>query len=177
MNSVRRANPRDAAALAVLAERTFRETFAHQNSLEDMDLHCRSHFGREIQAAEIRDPSRVTMVCEGEKGLIGFGQLRWSVPPACVVAQKPAEIQRLYVDALFHGRGIARALMDAMIDDAAKAGADVAWLGVWERNPRAIAFYAKCGFEAVGEHVFVLGGDPQRDLVLVRRLARAEAGG
>jgi len=42
------------------------------------------------------------------------------------------------------------------------------WLGVWEHNPRAIAFYRKWGFEAVGEHVFVVGTDPQRDLVMTR---------
>jgi ribosomal protein S18 acetylase RimI-like enzyme len=61
--------------------------------------------------------------------------------------------------------------MDAVLAAAATAKADTVWLGVWEMNPRAISFYAKCGFTVVGEHVFVLGGDPQRDLVLVRKIA------
>jgi len=52
------------------------------------------------------------------------------------------------------------------------SGSDVAWLGVWERNPKAIAFYRKFAFQEVGEHVFQLGNDAQRDLVMVRTLVR-----
>ncbi len=62
----------------------------------------------------------------------------------------------------------ARDLMDAALDAIADRGSDVAWLGVWERNPRAIAFYAKYGFVPVGAHVFTVGRDPQRDLVMAR---------
>jgi len=61
--------------------------------------------------------------------------------------------------------------MASLLDVAVVGGADVAWLGVWEQNPRAISFYAKNGFAVVGEHVFVLGKDPQRDLVLAKRLS------
>lgn len=45
-------------------------------------------------------------------------------------------------------------------------GSDVVWLGVWERNARAIAFYKKYGFVERGEHVFLLGHDRQRDIVM-----------
>jgi len=61
--------------------------------------------------------------------------------------------------------------MASLLDTAVAGGADVAWLGVWEQNPRAISFYAKSGFAVVGDHVFVLGKDPQRDLVLAKRLS------
>ncbi len=101
--------------------------------------------------------------------LIGFGQLRWGAAPSCVAASRPAEIQRLYVDSAWHGHGIAQGMMASLLRFAAEGGADAAWLGVWEKNPRAIAFYAKAGFSVAGEHVFVLGSDPQRDLVLALR--------
>ena len=171
MPNIRQAEDRDAAALAELAERTFRDTFAHVNRAEDIDLHCRNSYCESIQAAEIRDPNRTTLVCHVADKLIAYGQLRRGNPPPCVVATSPAEIQRLYVDAPWHGKGVARALMDSLLDAAEAGGADVAWLGVWERNPRAIAFYEKSGFAVVGDHVFVVGEDPQRDLVLVRRLS------
>jgi ribosomal protein S18 acetylase RimI-like enzyme len=58
--------------------------------------------------------------------------------------------------------------MGACLGEIAARGADVAWLGVWEHNPRAIAFYRKWGFVEVGEHTFPVGDDPQRDLVLCR---------
>ena len=170
LTNIRQAEERDAAALAELAERTFRNTFAPMNSAEDMELHCRKHYGRSIQSAEIRDPGRTTLLCHAGERLAGYGQLRWASAPSCVHAKKPAEIQRLYVDAPWHGTGAAQALMAALLDAAIAGGADVAWLGVWERNPRAIAFYEKCGFAIVGDHVFVVGKDPQRDLVVARRL-------
>jgi len=167
---IRRAEERDAASLAGLAERTFRDTFAHVNGAEDIELHCRRNYRESIQAAEIRDATRVTLVCEVGDGLIAYGQLRWDSAPACVVATRPAEIQRLYVDSPWHGKGVAQDLMASLLGAAEAGGADVAWLGVWERNPRAIAFYTKSGFAIVGDHVFVVGKDPQRDLVLARCL-------
>lgn len=168
MTSIRLATAEDADALAALAERTFRETFGHLNRAGDMDLHCRETYGAGIQAAEIRDPDRVTLLCHEGERLVGYAQLRRSDAPTCVIARRPAEIQRLYVEAGWHGKGAAADLMAALVEHAAAGGADVLWLGVWERNPRAIAFYRKSGFEIVGEHTFLLGSDPQRDLVLAR---------
>jgi ribosomal protein S18 acetylase RimI-like enzyme len=60
--------------------------------------------------------------------------------------------------------------MAASISKAEEGNADHVWLGVWERNPRAIAFYKKLGFSEVGDHVFVLGTDPQRDIIMIREL-------
>jgi RimJ/RimL family protein N-acetyltransferase len=39
---------------------------------------------------------------------------------------------------------------------------------VWEHNPRAIAFYRKFGFVAVGDHIFPVDHDPQRDILMAR---------
>lgn len=169
--TIRAATERDAGPLAELAERTFRDAFAAANSAEDMDKHCRRSYGEAIQASEIRDPGRTTLLAFIGGRLVGYGQLRWGDPPPCVVAVRPAEIQRLYVERGHHGSGVAQALMAAMLERAIAGGADVAWLGVWERNPRAIAFYAKNGLSVVGEHAFILGGDSQRDLVLARKLS------
>ena len=170
MTRLRPAEARDAAALAELAERTFRDAFASQNRAEDMDAHCRKHYGEGIQAAEIGDPDRTTLVCEQGNELVGYGQLRWGNRPSCVLAAKPAEIQRLYVSSEWHGKGVAHALMNSLLDVALARGADAAWLGVWERNARALAFYEKFGFRLVGEHAFVLGEDRQRDFILEKGL-------
>jgi diamine N-acetyltransferase len=170
MTIIRQATDEDASRLAELAERTFRNTFAYVNRAEDMDLHCRTHYRKEIQAAEIRDPDRTTLMCEVDGRLVGYAQLRWKNAPSCVAGSTPAEIQRLYVEHAWHGKGVAQALMDSLLSYAAAGEADVIWLGVWEENPRAISFYTKNGFSIVGNHVFVLGGDPQRDLVLAMNL-------
>lgn len=167
---VRKAEAADASALAELAERTFRDAFAAQNTPGDMDLHCGRHFGEALQLEEIRDPALVTLLCDEEGQPAGYLQLRWGSASPALAARQPAEIQRLYVDQRWHGRGVAQRLMAEAMRLAALGGADRVWLGVWEHNPRAIAFYAKCGFEEVGEQRFLLGGDPQRDVVMAKKL-------
>ena len=170
MSKIRRAKPADSAALAALAERTFRDAFAAQNTAEDMTRHCAASFSAEIQAREIRDPSLATLLSDEEGQLVGYAQLSWGVAPPQVAGARPAEIRRLYVDRRWHGRGVAQALMTEVFSLARRAASDRVWLGVWEHNPRAIAFYRKCGFEQVGEHRFRLGTDLQRDVVMVAPL-------
>ena len=175
---VRRARRDDATQLSVIAETTFRDSFSGVNSPEDMDLHCRTSYSEAIQAKEIADPLRVTLLCEDGGRLVGLAQLRWGRAPSCVVADAAGEIQRLYVISEFHGKGIAHDLMNACMDEMTGHRSDVVWLGVWERNPKAIAFYKKFGFREVGAHVFPLGSDPQRDVVMARPVvdSRPDAG-
>ncbi len=168
MPIIRDAELRDAAPLAALAEQTFRETFEASNTPEDMALHCQGHYSEALQSQEILDPGLTTLVCEHDGQLVAFAQLRRDPAPPCVRAARPLELQRLYVASAWHGKGLAQELMRRCLAQAEAEGADQVWLGVWEHNPRAIAFYRKFGFQQVGDHVFPLGTDPQRDLILVR---------
>jgi ribosomal protein S18 acetylase RimI-like enzyme len=132
-----------------------------------MDLHCAQYFSPELQSSEISDPLLITLLAESGDELIGFAQLRLAHATSCVQCEQPAELYRLYVSSAWHGRGAAHGLMRAVLAEAARAGSDCIWLGVWERNARAIAFYRKFGFRVVGEHAYMLGRDRQRDLILV----------
>ena len=177
---IRRALPEDGEALAQLAERTFRDTFGTEENLADMDLYCAKSFSIEIQRREILDENYVTLLAEVDAQLVAFSQVRLQSPKDCVsvasasvagdLVKEPSELYRLYVAKAWHGRGVAQALMAEVMATVAQAGADCLWLGVWEHNPRAIAFYRKCGFTAVGEHVFQFGNDPQRDLIMMRAI-------
>jgi len=172
--TIRVANDNDAAPLAIVAEDTFRDSFARFNTESDMNAHCTKKFGAAQQLAEIQDPRMLTILVEAGTSLIAFGQLREGTAPDCVEGRNPREILRLYVDRSKHGKGIAQSLMSALIDRAVQAGADSVWLGVWESNPRAIAFYNKSGFRAVGEHTFWLGSEKQRDVIMEYRPAAGE---
>jgi ribosomal protein S18 acetylase RimI-like enzyme len=173
MAFIRQAVPSDARTLAVLAERTFRDTFEAMNTSEDMAMHCTLSFGEDQQSAEISHPAMHTLVCEVDGQLIAYAQLRWNHVPAWIVGKQPGEIQRLYVASAWHGKGIAQELMAACLRELAERSCDVVWLGVWERNWRAQAFYRKFGFTEAGDHVFMLGTDAQRDIILVRPLGNA----
>jgi ribosomal protein S18 acetylase RimI-like enzyme len=169
--SIRRAAVADAVALAEFGARTFFETFAADNRPDDMRLHLASAWHPDIQRGEIEDEALDTLLACDEGGrLAGFAQLRAAQPPAGIAAHKPIELKRFYVDKPWQGQGLARRLMDAVDVQARARGASELWLGVFERNERAQAFYRKCGFRNVGSQIFVVGTDPQRDHVMLREL-------
>jgi GNAT superfamily N-acetyltransferase len=158
----------DAARLAEFGARTFRDTFAADNSAEDMERHLASSFSAELQRRELEDPAVDTLVLAEAGGRwLGFAQLRVNSVSEGVPARGSIELWRFYVDHAWHGRGVAGALMQAAKQRALRRGASTMWLGVWERNARAQAFYRKHGFERVGRKVFVVGSDPQTDDVML----------
>jgi ribosomal protein S18 acetylase RimI-like enzyme len=111
-------------------------------------------------------------VVEAGARLVAYVQLRLDAASPAIPGERPIEVQRFYVDASHHGTGLAHRLMAHALARAEALGAAMVWLGVWERNQRALAFYRKWGFDVVGAHTFAVGDDPQRDL-LMRRDARA----
>jgi diamine N-acetyltransferase len=167
---IRIATPADADSLAEFGARTFFESFAKDNTAEDMAKHLASAWHPDLQRQEILDPSLDTLLAVTNGGLAGYAMVRAGHAPSGVHTIKPIELWRFYVDKAWQGRGLAQALMSAVADKARARGARELWLGVWERNERAQSFYRKCGFEKVGTQIFVVGSDPQTDHVMLRRL-------
>lgn len=168
---IRRATVEDTNALAEIGARTFSETFAADNTPEDMRMFLESTWHPDLQRAEILDPGLDTLLaCDASGALAGFAQVRVSRPPAGIDVRAPVELKRFYVDKPWHGQGLARMLMDAAEQSARARGGREFWLGVFQRNDRALAFYRKCGFRVVGTQVFVVGTDPQKDYVMLREL-------
>lgn len=159
--------PADAATLSAFGRRVYTETFGAANDPEDLRLYLEGAYTEAHQLAEIGDPAMDTLLLEHDGVLAAFAQLRPGTETG-VDGPDPIELWRFYVDPAWHGRGAAAALMDAAVDAARARGARTLWLGVWEHNPRAQAFYRKQGFVVVGEHTFMLGRDPQRDLIMAR---------
>lgn len=166
MTEIKRATESDARTLTDLGRTTFIETFAKDNSQEDMDMYVAATFGEDKQLAEIRDPNRYVEIAWIENEPAGFLHLLKGKPDPSVTGEKPLEILRLYVDSRWHGKGAGVALMNRCLEIAREEGFETLWLGVWERNFRAQAFYKKFGFEVVGRHVFTLGTDDQLDLIM-----------
>ena len=170
---IRRAVPADAAALAEFAARTFSEAFGAENSPSDMADHLDRSYGVEHQTRELLSPDYVTLLAEADGGLAAFAQVRRGDSPPCVTSELPVELLRFYVDKRWHGRGLAHRLMEEVRRAVRTLGGREVWLGVWELNPRAIAFYAKCGFRDVGTKDFYVGPDRQTDRVMVADLDRS----
>jgi ribosomal protein S18 acetylase RimI-like enzyme len=168
--TIRRATHEDAGLVAELGARTFSETFAADNSPEDMAAYLAASFNPAQQTAELNDPTSTFFIAEVGGVAAGYAQLHAGEPAEGVEGPQPVELVRLYVSREWLGRGVGEALMRACVDGARRAGHGTIWLGVWERNGRALAFYRKWDFRAVGEHVFHLGSDPQRDILMERAL-------
>lgn len=167
---IRPATSADLQALATLAEHTFRQAFAEDNDPTDFEAYVSDAFSEERLTRELADPTNSFLVATDRVGedLCGYAKLRRSSAESCCRGRNPIELERIYVDHRHLGRGLGARLMEHCLALAEREGHDSVWLGVWERNARAIAFYERWGFEAVGEHDFRLGTDLQRDLVMER---------
>jgi GNAT superfamily N-acetyltransferase len=168
--AVRKASFRDNVLLSTIGAETFIDAFAADNVPEDMDLYLRQSFSPAIQSAELADPSSQFLIAEIAGEPVGYARLRHGAPPGPLTGFTPVELVRLYARASWIGRNVGAALMEACLAEAAATGHDVIWLGVWERNARAIAFYRKWGFTDIGSHPFRLGNDIQTDLLMARPL-------
>jgi diamine N-acetyltransferase len=171
MMKIRYGTTDDATMLAELGAQTFLDTFAKDNTAEDMALHLRRSFSPEIQFQELAGAETVFLIAEVDGVPVGYAQLLLNSLDESINRTKPLEIRRIYASQEFLGKGVGKELMQAAISEARQRDCDSVWLGVWEQNQRAINFYKKWGFQEVGSHIFYVGDDPQNDLVLEFTLA------
>jgi diamine N-acetyltransferase len=167
---IRYATRADNILLAEIGAETFAESFAADNTLENMSAYLAAFFSPEKQAMELTDADSRFLIIELDGKAAGYTKLSFGHAPAAVAGQKPMEIVRIYARKEWIGKGVGARLMEASLREAEQAGCDVIWLGIWERNPRAIAFYCKWGFEQVGTQTFQLGDDLQNAWVMARRV-------
>ena len=167
---IRMATAEDAALIAGLARRTFYETFSPHNTEENMRLYLDQQITVEKQMAEVGAPGRTFILAYVEDVVAGYASMRESEAPQGLQGERAIEIVQLYSEQRMIGKGVGAALMQACVSLAQEQGFDWVWLGVWEENHRAKAFYTKWGFERFGEHIFIVGLDAQTDWWMRKRL-------
>ncbi|MXV15358.1 GNAT family N-acetyltransferase [Hufsiella ginkgonis] len=159
-------------ALRELAVETFKETFAESNTEADMDKYLESALSTGQLTSELENPgSRFYVACEhGEP--VGYLKLNFGSAQSDLREEASVEIERIYVKSSHQGKKIGKLLYQKTVEIAKKEGRESIWLGVWEKNARAIAFYRKQGFEEFGEHEFMVGDDTQRDVLMRKALGK-----
>ena len=169
--AIRRAIPGDDAALALVAQATFLETYAHMIPLADMLAFCRREHGEARYVAWLADPACGTWLAQAAATGAPVGYALVS-PPDLPIATEAGdlELKRIYTLHRTHGSGLGARLMGAAIAGAAAAGGRRLLLGVHSGNARALAFYARQGFVQAGVRKFPVGGQVYDDLVLARSL-------
>jgi GNAT superfamily N-acetyltransferase len=165
---IRPATPADIPTLCALGAATFRETYTPISDPQEVDDYARTHFSAvHVQAWLDRRDAR-TLLALVDDAAVGYAHVRRAPVPACVADREAVELSRLYLLAAAHGGGVGGALIAAALAEIAALGGRTVWLGAYDRNVKALAFYARRGFVQVGSHAFEFGGQVYADPVFTR---------
>ncbi len=171
MIEIRKVEELEAQVLRELAERTFVHTFAQYNTPENMNAYISSAFSMDQLTEELNSPQRETHFALSEGKPVGYLQLNFDSSESGLENLNVIELARLYVLPEVFGQKVGKELMERAIFIAEQREVEYIWLGVWEHNYRARSFYARWGFEEFGSHVFQLGDDAQKDLLLKKSIS------
>ena len=172
---IRQATVDDVDLLCRLGAATFRETYRTISDPREVDEYAEEHFARDKVLAWFRKPCARTLVATADDVPVGYAHVRSAKVPACVADRKAVELSRLYLLASAHGTGLGGALLAAAIAEVAALGGKTVWLGAYDRNARALEFYARRGFVRAGTHEFEFGGQIHHDPVLTRPVTLDDA--
>jgi ribosomal protein S18 acetylase RimI-like enzyme len=156
----------DLAALQAIGRKTFVETFADSNSAENLAAYLEEGFSVDKLGAELRNENSQFYFALQKEEVIGYLKVNWGDAQSEKQDPHALEIERIYVLQQYHGTQVGALLYQQALAIAKARKAPYIWLGVWEENPRAIRFYQKQGFVEFGEHIFQLGDDAQRDVLM-----------
>ncbi|GAB3691770.1 GNAT family N-acetyltransferase [Spirosoma flavus] len=162
----------DLSALTDLSATTMREAFGPpHNPIELVEEYIAKSLTEPALAQELADPRSAFFLARLPDGSpVGYAKLRRHAPPRRMPVRNAIEIQRIYLLQSQIGQGQGRQLMEHCLSWARNQKAAAVWLGVWERNKRALAFYEKMGFERFSYHYFQFGSERQRDFWLQKQL-------
>lgn len=170
MISIEKISAADAQTLLHIAKKTFIETYAKQNTAEDLDDYLRMNFTLDQLSDELRNPECFFYLVQSEGNVVGYLKLNIGKAQTELSSQNGLEIERIYVLQSQQGKKIGKALFDLSIQIAQEQRVEFVWLGVWEHNTKAIGFYERMGFKAFDTHVFMFGRTEQRDIMMKLKL-------
>ncbi|NCB51229.1 MAG: GNAT family N-acetyltransferase [Clostridia bacterium] len=163
---IRKCTIDDLPVLQDISRSTYKHTFASMNTEDDMNAYLDDAFNTEKLKNELlNEPSFFYFVYADDR-LAGYLKLNESDAQTDIHDSSSLELERIYVLGGFQGKGVGRFLMNKAISVASERNKAYIWLGVWEKNESALAFYKKNGFYPMGTHAFVMGNDVQTDYLM-----------
>ncbi|MEN1986779.1 GNAT family N-acetyltransferase [Paenibacillus hubeiensis] len=165
-----KANLNDVQLLQELSIQTFNETFKDQNSPENMKAYLDKAFNlKQLEKEMANDSSDFYFIYFNEE-LAGYMKMNTSDAQTENMGNDSLEVERIYIKRDFQKHGLGKYLLNQAIEIARKQDKRKIWLGVWEKNENAIAFYEKMGFIQTGAHAFYMGDEEQTDLIMTKNL-------
>ena len=172
---IRRATPADAEALSALSRTCFTQTFGHLYDPGDLEAFLDEAYAPDVLRGELEDPERATWLLfedATDEAPIGYATACPTNLPHPDVAPGDGGLQRLYILQGHQGGGRGTLLLNTALEWLERDGPRTLWIGVWSENYGAQRFYARHGFEIVGEYSFMVGDHADRELI-TQRLPRA----
>ena len=170
--TMRQAVADDANELCSFGRKSFSLTFGHLYPTDELQAYLDESYTVEIIAGIIADPSCCTFIAFEENSTIaGYILLDKCSLPHADVTPHCLEVRRLYIRPSHFGKGTSDALMKqglAWIESRICSSGSI-WLGVYSENHRAQKFYARFGFDVVGEYEFIVGTCRDREFIMKLR--------
>lgn len=156
----------DLLELQHIGKQTFIETFAAENTEENMKKYVEDGFSTEKLTTELLNSDSEFYFATVNNEVVGYLKINSGNTQTEIKDSNSIEIERIYVLKAYHGKKVGQLLYDYALKIAIEKNVNYVWLGVWERNMRAINFYKKNGFEEFDKHIFLLGEDAQTDIMM-----------
>ena len=163
---IRKANQSDIELLQNIGRQTFFEKFTENNSEENMLKYAAEAYSFEKTASEVNNPNSQFYLATLNNQTVGYLKINFGDAQTELQDPQALELERIYVLKEFQGKKIGQMLFEKTLELAKESKLSYVWLGVWEENSDAIKFYKKNGLKAFGKHIFMLGNDPQTDIMM-----------
>ncbi len=160
----------DLETLRIISYQTFYDTFSESNTPSSIDAYMDNAFQIKKLESELSNPHSAFYFLYNEDEIAGYVKLNEYEAQTDIHDPNSIEVERIYLLEDFQGKGLGKALIDKAIDVAHNVKKDYLWLGVWEKNEKAIAFYKRNGFFKIDQHSFFMGDEEQTDYIMRKDL-------
>lgn len=167
---IRKCSSEDLALLQEISAETFKETFQNQNSPESMSAYLEKAFNLDQLRKELSHPCSQFYIIYSNDEAAGYLKLNIDEAQTEGLGNDSLEIERIYIRKSHLKQGLGKLLIHKAIEIAKQLKKEKLWLGVWEQNENAIAFYKKLGFMQTGSHIFKLGDEEQLDFIMTKSI-------
>ncbi len=160
----------DLHKLQEISYETFNETFKHQNSPANMNAYLEKAFNLKQLEKELANISSQFFFVYFNNKVAGYLKVNSNDAQSEEMGDESLEMERIYIQNKFQKHGLGKYLLNKAVEIAMECNKEKIWLGVWEKNENAIAFYKKMGFVHTGTHSFYMGDEEQMDFIMSKTL-------
>ncbi|MBD0384392.1 GNAT family N-acetyltransferase [Paenibacillus sedimenti] len=168
--NIKKCTLEDSRKLQEISYETFNETFKDQNSPENMNAYLERAFNLKQLEKELSNNFSQFFFVYFNNEVTGYLKVNTNDAQSEKMGDESLEIERIYIKNKFQKHGLGKYLLNKAMEIAMERDKKKIWLGVWEKNENAIAFYKKMGFVQTGAHSFYMGDEEQIDVIMTKTL-------